>query len=95
MTVSPLGLVKSTLAMYGEQQWFINVTWTPTQDQSGPNIFCFSAMDSIGSVTYFSNAIFRYICRCLGETNVTLFIKLQSPMIITLHYLFMVFYIFI
>ena len=53
VTVSPIGLTKSTLAMYGEQQWFVNVTWTPTQDQSAPNIFCFSAMDSIGSVAYF------------------------------------------
>ena len=50
MTVSPIGVHKSELAPYeGEVgQWYVNITWSPTLEQYGPGIFCFTAVDSIG-----------------------------------------------
>lgn len=49
VTVSPVGLLKSNLnASTTPQQWFVDVTWTPSSSQSGPNIFCYYALDSIG-----------------------------------------------
>ena len=47
ITVSPVGLLKSNVtASTTPQQWFVDVTWTPTSSQSGPNIFCYYALDS-------------------------------------------------
>ena len=49
ITASPVGLLKSSLTeSTTPQQWFVDVTWTPTSSQSGPNIFCYYALDSIG-----------------------------------------------
>jgi hypothetical protein len=46
-TISPLGLVKSALVKStAPKQWYIDVTWTPTSTQDGPQIFCFQAFDS-------------------------------------------------
>ena len=49
ITVSPVGLLKSNLeASTTPQQWFVDVIWTPTSSQSGPNILCYYAVNSIG-----------------------------------------------
>ena len=49
---SPHGMGKSDLIPSGDnpaaEEWQINVTWTPTESQYGPNIFCYAALDSIG-----------------------------------------------
>ena len=47
ITASPQGLRKSVLAPTGNE-WYLNVTWTPSESQFGPNIFCYSALDSTG-----------------------------------------------
>ena len=48
ITVAPAGLVKSNVtASTTPQQWFVDVTWTPTSSQSGQNIFCYYALNSI------------------------------------------------
>ncbi|KAL5518188.1 hypothetical protein EMCRGX_G003876 [Ephydatia muelleri] len=47
VTMSPFGLTKSSLKQgASSSQWYIDVTWTPDLTQSGPNLFCFSAVDS-------------------------------------------------
>ena len=50
ITVSPLGMIKSSLIQFGNPgEWQMNVTWTPISEfQFGPNIFCFAAIDNIG-----------------------------------------------
>ena len=49
ITASPLGMRKSNLTQYDNpREWQIDVTWTPTESQFGPNIFCYAAMDNIG-----------------------------------------------
>ena len=49
ITASPLGLRKSNLTQCDNpREWQIHVTWTPTESQLGPNIFCYAAMDNIG-----------------------------------------------
>ena len=49
VTASPLGMRKSNLSQCeNPSEWQMDVTWTPTEFQFGPNIFCFAAMDSIG-----------------------------------------------
>lgn len=47
-TVSPFGLVRSeiTQSVYDPNLYYINVTWTPTLEQFGLNIFCYSATNS-------------------------------------------------
>ena len=51
VTVSPLGLTKSSVtASTTSRLWFVNITWTPTLSQSGPNVFCYYAVDSVGWV---------------------------------------------
>ena len=48
-TASPAGLTKSSLRSGpGTNQWYIDVTWSPSASQTGPNIFCYYAQDSIG-----------------------------------------------
>ena len=48
-TVSPQGLSKSMLTDGPEQsQWHVNITWMPDESQFGPNIFCYTAKDSMG-----------------------------------------------
>ena len=49
ITASPLRMRKSNLTQYDNpREWQIGVTWTPTESQFGPNIFCYAAMDDIG-----------------------------------------------
>ncbi|XP_066288988.1 uncharacterized protein [Branchiostoma lanceolatum] len=49
-TVSPLGMTRSSLTVdpNNPQRASITVTWTPTAQQAGQNVFCFSALDSVG-----------------------------------------------
>lgn len=48
VTVSPPGLHTSGLVQIGATQWYANVTWTPLQSYAELNVFCFSAVDSVG-----------------------------------------------
>ncbi|XP_076071097.1 adhesion G protein-coupled receptor B1-like [Mytilus galloprovincialis] len=47
-TVSPIGMVKSSLLKYGsfEDKWYVNVTWTTRETDIGSHIFCYTAFDS-------------------------------------------------
>ena len=48
ITVSPVGLLKSNVtASTTPQQWFVDVTWTPTSSQIGQNILCYYAENSV------------------------------------------------
>ena len=53
--MSPVGVIKSDLAPYPDSktEWYVNISWTPTVDQEGANIFCFSAVDSAEYVFIF------------------------------------------
>ncbi|XP_052078424.1 uncharacterized protein LOC127716301 isoform X3 [Mytilus californianus] len=44
--VSPVGFIKSELLRYGSSndRWYFNVTWTPTNDDIGIHIFCYTAI---------------------------------------------------
>ncbi|CAG2198543.1 unnamed protein product [Mytilus edulis] len=50
-TVSPIGMVKSSLLKYGsfEDKWYVNVTWTTRETDIGSHIFCYTAFDSTRS----------------------------------------------
>ncbi|CAC5391942.1 unnamed protein product [Mytilus coruscus] len=52
-TVSPIGMVKSDLKVFGGtgREWYVTVTWIPTEDQIGSHIFCYTAIDSGGQST--------------------------------------------
>ncbi|XP_076070870.1 uncharacterized protein LOC143042458 isoform X2 [Mytilus galloprovincialis] len=45
--VSPVGFIKSELLRYGSSndRWYVNVTWTPTNEDIGIHIFCYTAID--------------------------------------------------
>ena len=47
-TISPRGFHRTSLnqSSYNMSLYYINITWTPTLDQFGLNIFCFSAENS-------------------------------------------------
>ncbi|XP_063398968.1 uncharacterized protein LOC134683591 [Mytilus trossulus] len=49
-TVSPIGMLKSNLKVFGDtgREWFVIVKWIPTEDQIGSHIFCYTAIDSNG-----------------------------------------------
>ena len=48
VTASPLGMRQSVLSpTCNTGEWSMNVTWTPTQSQYGPNIFCYFALDNL------------------------------------------------
>ena len=46
--MSPFGLIISGInqSVYNSSLYYVNVTWTPTLEQFGLNIFCFSATNS-------------------------------------------------
>jgi hypothetical protein len=47
-TVSPLGLKRSNLSQIPSSRlWYMDIKWTPSSLQSGPQIFCFQAYDGI------------------------------------------------
>lgn len=49
---SPPGLQKSPLyASSTPQQWYVDVFWTPTPSQAGPQFLCISAVDTIGQTS--------------------------------------------
>ncbi|CAF1498527.1 unnamed protein product [Adineta ricciae] len=45
-TSSPVGLQKSSILNVGIDVYQINVNWIPTSNQSGPQVFCASAIDN-------------------------------------------------
>lgn len=51
VTASPLGMRKSALVPSSNpREWQVIVTWMTLTYQSGPNIFCYSALDNAGYV---------------------------------------------
>ena len=50
VTASPLGMKKSELVPSSSNpgEWLVIITWMPLSHQLGPNIFCYSALDSTG-----------------------------------------------
>ena len=49
VTASPLGMRMSELVPSNNpREWQIIVTWTPLSSHSGPNIFCYYALDNTG-----------------------------------------------
>ena len=50
VTASPFGMRKSELVPSSNNpgEWLVVVTWMPLTYQSGPNIFCYSALDNTG-----------------------------------------------
>ena len=47
-TQSPPGMTKGELQMAAQPTHrYVDVTWTPTEEQHGPNIFCFLATDKL------------------------------------------------
>ena len=49
-TASPFGMRKSNLTQHNSNEWFVDVTWSPSNFQNGPNIFCYSAMGNAGYI---------------------------------------------
>ena len=47
VTASPLYMKKTAIALVSgtTNQWFITLTWTPTADQKGPQVFCVAPID--------------------------------------------------
>ena len=46
-TLMPPGMIKSALGYIpGLRQWYIDVKWTPSSVEIGPQCFCFQAYDS-------------------------------------------------
>ena len=47
VTASPLYMKKTAIALVSgtTNQWFITLTWTPTADQKGPQVFCAAPID--------------------------------------------------
>ncbi|CAF3830574.1 unnamed protein product [Rotaria sp. Silwood1] len=47
VTISPLYMIKTTIAPVSgtSNQWYITLTWTPTTDQIGPQVFCAAPID--------------------------------------------------
>ena len=50
ITASPFGMRKSNLTQCLNNEWYVDVTWSPSNFQNGPNIFCYSAMDNTGYI---------------------------------------------
>lgn len=62
VTASPLGMRKSELVQSSNPgEWLVVVIWVPLTHQSGPNIFCYSALDSTG---YAANSARSMRCQC-------------------------------
>ncbi|CAH1268829.1 MRC1 [Branchiostoma lanceolatum] len=57
LTTSPIGLTKSSLTVdpNNPQRASVTVTWTPTAQQAGPNVFCFRASDSLRYIGFFDD----------------------------------------
>ncbi|CAC5402582.1 unnamed protein product [Mytilus coruscus] len=48
-TSSPRGMLKSGLGVYSKREWYVNISWTPVIGQAGPQLFCYTALDSNGA----------------------------------------------
>ena len=49
-TVSPLGMYKSPVYPVPgyDDEFYVDIVWTPAANQQGPNIFCYAAVDANG-----------------------------------------------
>ncbi|XP_078378906.1 integrin beta-like protein A [Oculina patagonica] len=47
-TSSPPGFIKSAVAQYAPQEYYVNVTWTPTTSQIETKLFCFTGLENSG-----------------------------------------------
>ncbi|KAL9963564.1 hypothetical protein ACROYT_G027084 [Oculina patagonica] len=50
-TSSPPGFIKSAVAQYAPQEYYVNVTWTPTTSQIETKLFCFTGLENSGITT--------------------------------------------
>ena len=47
-TSSPPGFIKSSVAQYAPQEYYVNVTWTPTTSKIDSKLFCFTGLEDSG-----------------------------------------------
>ncbi|KAL9963573.1 hypothetical protein ACROYT_G027096 [Oculina patagonica] len=69
-TSSPPGFMKSAVAQYAPQEYYVNVTWTPTTSQIETKLFCFTGLENSGITT--------------GQRCVTLLVGVAPPQIVSL-----------
>lgn len=48
ITNSPPGFIKSSVALYAQQEYYVNVTWTPTSSKIETKLFCFTGLEDSG-----------------------------------------------
>lgn len=48
ITSSPQGFIKSSVASYASQEYYVNVTWTPTSSNIETKLFCFTGLEDSG-----------------------------------------------
>lgn len=46
--LGPLGVTNSEIFSVGENLFASNITWMPSEGQSGKNIICYYAVDTVG-----------------------------------------------
>ncbi|XP_068683141.1 uncharacterized protein [Montipora foliosa] len=69
-TSSPPGFIKSSVAQYAPQEYYVNVTWTPTTSQIESKLFCFTGLENSGITT--------------DQRCVTLLVGVAPPQIVSL-----------
>ncbi|KAJ7392608.1 hypothetical protein OS493_010259 [Desmophyllum pertusum] len=69
-TSSPPGFIKSPVAQYAQQEYYVNVTWTPTSSQIQTKLFCFTGLENSGITT--------------EQRCVTLLVGVAPPQIVSL-----------
>ena len=47
-TNSPQGFIKTPVVLYAPQEYYVNVTWTPTSSKIETKIFCFTGLEDTG-----------------------------------------------
>ena len=47
-TNSPQGFIKSPVAQYAPQEYYVNVTWTPKSSEIETKLFCFTGLEDSG-----------------------------------------------
>ena len=47
-TNSPQGFIKSPVAQYAPQEYYVNVTWTPMSSEIETKLFCFTGLEDSG-----------------------------------------------
>ena len=68
VTTSLVGIVKSRLTRVSEysRDYYVNITWSPTEDQLGESLFCFSATDVSG---YENTRLSAFISAVINNMN--------------------------